>query len=374
MPDLTPQQPPDLAAIGGPIAAILLAGWTLTWAWATQAELDASIPGAIAICDPTPTRSLATVRCVWPWPATESLEETLAHELTHAALSQLTALIPSSEAAVMLEEQAVEKIGKAIAAAPARLRAPMGRALLAARARISASAGLRARGGSMAMNVDTVKKLLDAIEGGDSAAMAEVCKQLIAEAASATDAGAPAGAAEPDGDEAKLAAKGAPVAPAPAPGGADGGAVPPADESARRARLAADELEAMAAAQRGGAKEALVVNLRARLGSALTPAVEKRLMGAKTFLEAQQLAGLVTEMAPAQTQRARSGVDTVANGGPVTETAIPTVEQLRGEGFNENWLRGFQMEAKRGPGYAMAYIEQGKTSSRARVAQNGGAK
>ena len=364
MPEPSQQQQPDLAAIGSPIAAVLLAGWTVTWSWATAAELAESIPGALAICDPTPTRSMAAVRCVWPWPAHESLEETIAHELTHAALSQLVALIPSSDAAIMLEEQAVERIGKAISGAPARLRVPMGRALLAARARISART-VRARGGTMDPKLLT--EALDAIEAGDAAKAIEILKGLIVAAASngAPPPSEPSGETMPNPGDAKVEAPAVP----------QDGALQGADDSKalQRARLEAvafrDELNAMVAAQRPAAKEAIVTGLRARLGAALTPAIEARIMAAKTFPEAQTIAAIAEEMVPAAAQRARSGVQIEAAN--LGEKGVPETDLLK-EGFSPVFVKAYRSELKRDP--IAADVLLGGARARLSMPQNGAAR
>ena len=231
----------------------------------------------------------------------------------------------------------------------------------------------------MAMNIDTVKKLLDAIESGDTAAMAEVCKQLVAEAASGGDAQASV-QIEPDGDEAAKTAA-FPPGPGEAPmddarraKGAD------MDQERARARKAADEAEtaaaeikAMAEAARPAAKEALVVGLRARLGSALTPAAEKRIMSAGDFGAAKLISEIIEEtIAGGGQQRARSGVEHESNPGP-EQKSLPSVETLRAEGFTENWLIGYASALRSGNDTANAYLAQGRASARARTAQNGAA-
>jgi len=299
---------------------------------------------------------------------------TIAHELFHAVVAEAMA---GKGFTIPAEERIVETAAQAMVLCE-RLDAPvMARAVRALpsalRARVAARAPARARGGPM--DPEMVMKALNALEGGDAAAALEILKGLIAAAAGG-------GAPEPDGDEppAVEAAKVEPVA----PGVGDYGAAPTDARRAKdggemqkdmaRARAAANELEAMAAAQRPAAKEALVVGLRARLGSAFTPASEKRIMSAGDYGAAKLIAEIIEETIGAGgEQRARSGVDPISNAGPERPGALPSIEQLRTEGFNESWLVGFQAAARLGPEHAQAYIDQGRASSRARTAKNGAA-
>lgn len=118
----------DLATIGamvGRLAAKMLPGWTITCELASSVEAN---QGALAMVYSTPERQLAHV-VVAPHPPGESLEESIAHELTHSLLSPLTKLIEWSPAAVMIEEQIVERLGKIIAGAPAGLARAISKAL-----------------------------------------------------------------------------------------------------------------------------------------------------------------------------------------------------------------------------------------------------
>jgi hypothetical protein len=234
----------------------------------------------------------------------------------------------------------------------------------------------------MAMNIDTVKKLLDAIEAGDQGAMAEVCKQLVAEAASGGEAAPPSDAVPPV----------AKVEPA---SGADGGYSAPADDARRgkgvepgmdpamaRARKAIfdgeAEIKAALALVRPAAKEQIVTKLRARLGAAFTPAAEAEIMAAGDVGAAQLLSNFAEKLlggGNAGVQRARSDVEHDANPGPA-QGALPTVDALRAEGaFNESWLTGYAGALRAGSDVAAAFLAQGRSSTRARKAaptQNGG--
>ncbi len=127
MPDTPPPAAlPDLAAIGAPIAEALVPGWTIQWEWCAPDAMP--LPDALAVCCPTPTRSMAHVSVVTPWPETESLAETLWHELTHAAWSPVMALLPLDPGAVMLVEQITERFGVLLAGLSAPLARVVARA------------------------------------------------------------------------------------------------------------------------------------------------------------------------------------------------------------------------------------------------------
>jgi hypothetical protein len=156
---------------------------------------------------------------VAPHPPGESLEESIAHELTHSVLSPLTKLIEWSPAAVMIEEQIVERLGKIIATAPAAMARAISKALQNPRTksptvhkRISALAIGRRNETRKRMGSQEMAAL--AMEGGQIAAMeglpseaAEWIKKAVAfmaggseEPASAKD---PAMAKDPMEDPAK---------------------------------------------------------------------------------------------------------------------------------------------------------------------------
>ncbi|HSN15382.1 MAG TPA: hypothetical protein VLT61_12175 [Anaeromyxobacteraceae bacterium] len=320
MPDQAPQAPPDLDALLGPIVSALIPGWTVTSEWKAADKMP--VAGALAVCEPTPTRSLAHVSVLAPWPEGESLPETLWHELTHALLSPLTALVEDSAGAVMVEEPIVERLGNLLATLPARARAAVVRAVETytprLRARISARAPL-ARGGSM-----DAKEVLAAITGQDEGKALEILTGWVAEQINAATGGG--GPAEPDGDEptGDPMAKDKPPVP-PKPGD---GAPPPAGDAAARARLALDgelararavraELETMVGDMRKSRVDDLITSLRARLpsGHKGLAATEKDILAAKTYQEAKQIHDLAVRFAPedeAPKPRARMGDRTTA--------------------------------------------------------------
>jgi len=231
---------------------------------------------------------------------------------------------------------------------------------------------------------------LEALIGGDAEKCQEILKGLIA---SAAGGGAPPPAAEPDGDE-NMAARdpdqpGAPIddtgkpppeKPTPAPSAQSVSRVPVEDGVGRRARLAfeadAAELKAILAAHRPAAKETLVVALRARLGSALTPAAEKQIMAAETYQKAKELADFAAVMAPAASQRARSGVEHDPSAPDGAALKAVAASQLAAEGFAPKWIAEYHAAAKRDPIEAQALLDGGRdglVQLRARKAQNGAA-
>jgi hypothetical protein len=366
-----------LQRVGGPIAAQLIPGWEVTWIVCTQAQIDTLIPGALAVCraeDATPTRSLAKVYVIDNWPESESLAETLWHELTHAWISPLIQLIPDSNSAgsIMLEEQLVERMGKLLAKVPTNARLSMLRAVdryvPRLRARISALAP-RARSGGR-MDPKLIGEALDALIAGDTAKCAEILKQLVTAAAGGD---APAPATEPDGDEATMPPP-ADAMPAKLPEeGAKPGAGDPkkddADMARTRARVtrAVSEIEAIAADQLKSAKSAIVEGLRARLpGHTGLPGIEAKIAKAPTYAAAKDIAEIAESMGGG-VQRARSGADHQAMPDPVGAggAAVPS-DQLAKEGFAPAWIANYEADHKRDPKLAA----HGLTVARARMAPN----
>lgn len=349
----------DVAAlerVGGPIAAGLLPGWRTEWRVLTQAQLDTldeRLPGPnLAIVETFPKRRMATVNIVTPWPASESLSETLHHEIGHAWIAPITAQIPQTEASVILEEQLVETLGVYLASLGANERASARRALAPIvekyaprlRARIAARAGTRARGGQM--DPEKLKKLIEAIKNQDGPAALLIAEELLVEAASNGAAPSAATTAAPmDGQPAAAAGavppEGDPAAMDTARPAARKGAIVESDDI-RRARVAREQIEQQAADTkvateilRNGAKEQLVATVRARLpGHAGLPALEKRIMAAPDASSAKLVADIGIEMAGGEgATRARSGVEHAAS--PDTSGGAPAVTSaaLIAEGF-----------------------------------------
>lgn len=351
--------------------------------------LDPKLPGPnLAIVKSLPTRRMATVHAVTPWPAQESLSETLHHEIGHAWLAPITAQMPDTEASVMLEEQLVETLGVYLASLTSSARAAARRALAPIvdsyaprlRARILARAATRARGGEMDPNL--VKQALDALEAGDGAKCAELLKGLIAAAASGGTAptteppAADAGQMAPAGEATGVAATGEQPMGARAAARKEGADV--SDIATMRARKTALDLAAdiarMHTAALPNAKQALIVGARARLGAdAISPATEARILKAPTFASAEEIIAILEESPVAM--RARSGVEHAGSQPNVAETKTVAEADLLKEGFDLPWIKSYQRTAKADPVAGLAELEGGREAlraRRARIATNGG--
>jgi len=290
---------------------------------------------------------------------------TVAHELGHCVVAEAVArtggalTVPAEEHIV---EAAAQALVRSEGTADARVMARAVTALPSAlRARISASAGQRARGGTM--DPDLVKQALDALEAGDGAKCAELLKGLIAAAASG---GAAPSHTEADGDE---AAKAAP--PPQAPGAAgdatpmEGARVAARKEStvtdietmrARKAALAEleearaikAELKSMVEDERPRKKQEIITGLRARIGVERAAPVEKDIMDAATYQAAQQLADVIAKSHGAA--RARSGIE--HNAAEDTTRGTPpkgeATEKLVEEGFEEQWIERYRARLEEG--------------------------
>lgn len=290
----------DLEQIGKPIADALVPGWRIEWRWCSQEELDAIIPGAMAICSTTPTRSMALVRVLSPWPASESLAETLWHELAHAALSPLTSLIPENDGATMIEEQIVERFGVLLSQLTpglARVVSKAIRTFAAPRvaARISAHAKPRARRGEK-MDPNLMKKALELIAAGDAAGALALLTEIVAAAAAGGEPAAPASDAPPG--EAPMGA-----APAPASDGTEKKDDAPMARQNARAKSAADSIVKSAIRAR-------IYESRTSDGLAIAAEVEKRILAAPSIEDAEAIIATVRETMEATggtSSRARSG-------------------------------------------------------------------
>lgn len=343
----------DLRSIVAKYARLLVPGWKVTCSTLPAEKMP--IRGALAVCDPTPTRSLARVYVVSPWPAGENLAETIAHELTHACLSPLTAMLGNHPGAIMLEEQAVENIGKALAMVGATEARAMARAVqkyapqLRARLKIS-SLATRARDGGKNMDASMVKAALDAIESGDGEKCKELLKGLLAaEVVEGEDL-----EASVLGDESMAQIEAPPGEAAPsAPDGLDGRMV-------ARLRAHAAEIEAVATAARKTGKTNLILDLRARLADhAGLPAIEKKILAAKTYGDAKAIADIAIDMGgPVDAQRARSGAHVTAapasaSGG---SDAPETIESLLAEGLPPALARDYLATHRIDAGSAKALL------------------
>ena len=383
-----------LARVGDPIAAGLLPGWRVTWRVLSPRQidaLDAKLPGPnLAIVAPLPERRMVTISVVTPWPSGESLSETLHHEIGHAWIRPITAQIPDTAASVMLEEQLIETLGVYLASLSEDARATARRALAPIvdmyaprlRARISASAGQRARGGSM--DPKLVMEALEALIAGDTAKCSEILKGLVAAAASGGAAPATEAAAETaqTAQTAQTATAGATEVqsaepPMPRPAARKENHV--TDIAAARARKEAEDLAAdmrrMHASALPNAKANLILGARARLGAeAISPATEKRILAAPTFERAEEIVAIIEESPIAQ--RARSGVGHQSAALDVDAAKAVPAAELAKEGFNQAWIASYTKLATRDPEAAAAELEGGReglAANRARLAKTGGA-
>lgn len=356
--------PVDLAAALQPIATQLLPGWQVTCEAVSEEQMEAISPGALAVCVPVPTRSIAHIRVLTPWPPGESLEETLWHELTHAMISPITSQLGDAPGTVMVEEQIVERLSVLLARIPLAARLAVARAIntfapAQMRARLStASAGQRAREGA---GMDG-KQVLAAIAGQDEAAALKILNDWAAEQlASAGHPGAP----EPYGDE----LPGEPSAELPKPGegeppmndpkakpvvaGASPGpetpAEPPARAAARQAAFDAQHLRA-----RKAADATVSITVRARLrelrvdGVTLPTNVETSL-GKMTDLDAfeQRVSDLLEgrKLATPGGTRARATTPNATGAPPPSEDDGPAIVEdatLKAEGFDDNFVNMYK--------------------------------
>lgn len=381
-----------------------MAGWTISVAVAPPASMP--VKGALAVCIPTPTRDMAKILVCAEWPDGESLDETIAHELIHALISPLTALVQASPATVMLEERAVEQLGKAVAGANAAARLSLSRAI--ARTMKEIPAAMRARMArdpriGKARTMDPIDLILAAVEAAAAADDPKAAIAALLAKVQAIKSGEGGGEAEGDGDgdeAAKLAAKKT----APPPGGAaatagDGGAgtgsndpamrsaakLPPAarlaaadvdpEIVAMRARMAAGvaEIEAAAKLAREGAKLQVATTIKARLASEVaaglivTPARATKLESFADLAAFDAAIELLKEGQSAGGMRARAmGTD----GKPLAHNAAGDADkavddaQLVKEGFDASYVADYKATFARSP--QLASIEL--SAARARLA------
>lgn len=363
---------PDLVALGAPIADRLIPGWDVEWCWVKPEDIG----GALAMVFPDPLRERATIK-VAPHPPSESVLESVAHEITHACLSPLTALIEFSDAAVGIEERITERIGKCFAAwfagAPALARA-MARALSAPRtkvpgirARISALAS--GRGGKARMDASQV---LDALKNADGEGALKILEDYVAEmvtkAMGAAGGGDDAPPSDPmrgkptegegDGDdmetEDQRKAKGQPGAAPPPQQPPD----PAATGYGRKQRQAADTEHARA---RRAADSATSIAVRARLRELETidgVKFHEKLraeLASMTDLDRfeQRVADFTAGRASAApgNARARSGQESKRAPAGAGSGGDPAVDEatLKGEGFQPSFIRHYHEEHAANP-------------------------
>jgi hypothetical protein len=310
----------DLAtvtAIVKEIAAQLIPGWQVTCELAPSVEANQN---ALAMVWPTPERQLAHV-VVAPHPPHESLRESLAHELTHALLAPLTKLIEWSPAAVMIEEQIVERLGKIIASAPTGTARAMMRALqhprttsTTVRKRISALA-TRQRNAGRKRNVDPkmIEDIIAAIKEGNGEAAIELLTKLLASAAGGMAGGDAGPGSAPMREDNPDDGKGAP---------------PMREEEVPEAMRAQMRImNRLATTQLGSTIRMRINELRTVDKLEITPVIETKLHKSRTIEDFEDRLELVKASLGASTeQRKRSGAEPDGNGG---RNGSPSIESLR---------------------------------------------
>jgi len=356
--------------------------WRIEWEWCPAGTLE--IPGALAVCRALPERSFARIVIAQPWPGDEDLAETIRHEVVHALLSPLTQLIPMSDAAVMLEETIVEKLGIA-------LGGPAGRALARAvvgavdkyvprlRARISALAPRRPGKGRM-----DIKLILAAIR---AALTAEDPKPGLEALMTELD-GMQGDVGEGDAQK-PPAREGEPPKPDAGPPKPDARAYGREDEKPMARGRGVDVEVARA---RKGADMSVSTGIRARLreetaaGLVLDTKLETELAAMRDPDAFEQRIADLTRgraMASQGQQRARSGVQQDGAPPPAGSGEAPmTAAQLAAEGFDPRWIAGYHEEHKADPHAAAATLSGGRAglarkateaaTARARAARDAG--
>jgi hypothetical protein len=317
------------------LSALLIPGWHVT------VELAPSIAdnmGALAMVTCTPERQVAHV-VVAPHPPGEDVRESVAHELTHAILSPLTALVEWSPAAVMIEEQIVERLGKLLAKAPPGLARAVTRALATPRARspvirqrISALA-TRRRNAERKRSMADSKKLAElAMKAGELGAREDVpddVRALLAEfVAEMAGGGDPAPASSPMREE-------DPAKPEPQMREEE---MPEAMRVQYRtmARVASSSFESM--------KRLAIHELRTVDKLDLTPAIESRLRKARTPEDFEERVSLVRETLGSGETRRRSGVKPDAS----DANGAPSLDSMTADGIPEPVAQHVRAEYARG--------------------------
>jgi hypothetical protein len=359
------------AAVDACVSVLAMRDWTLHVVLCSAEQMNEVMPGvgALAICSPVPERHIATVHVLADFPEHEDLMSTLMHELTHAKLSPLTALLEFTPAAVMLEEGIVESLGNALASTvPAYARA-IRRALAAprarstaVRARISALAPRQRERGRIRMDPEMIKKALEALLSGD----AEACKAILQELITAAAAGGGAPSSEELPREEQPGDVPQPAREEQPPMGRSRGRQAPAvSPHEARARRAADSLNR-------DAIRARIHTSRVVDGFSLPAELETEILRCSDIDDAERLLR-VARLARGEGQsRARNGGEQPNTLAPAADTAAPeTAEKLAAEGFDRQFVRDYQTQHKADPAAAAAMLAGGRVA-RARKANGAG--
>lgn len=370
----------DIGAIVKRLAAVMLPGWRISW----EEVASADIGGALAMVYPTPAREMAHIK-IAPHPPGESVEESIAHELAHAMISPLVALIDPTPAAVMIEEPIVERMsllfakltGAAKRAAMRAFRNPRTKSP-AVRARISALASGRLGNGRKRMlSAEQLTKALEALESGDPEATKAILKELIA-------AMATGGSDEPPQSQNEPHVTGRDPAEGDDMGGGQyrdeqdpekmrgqrGRGKPQTELDKSLARTRKAERDAVSAA-RGAAQITIRARVKELRGEGITidDATAQKLVALGDVDAAEERIGYLLKGRDTSTQRARTGAEADGargNGG----TATLDVAALIAEGLPAQLANEIVMQSKVDP----AGAEAQRQAARARIAQrkNGG--
>jgi hypothetical protein len=305
------------------LANELIPGWDVTCEY--DPDLERKI-GALAFVQAIPKRQLARI-VVGPHPPNESPRESIAHELTHALISPLVELIQWNDAATIIEEQIVERLGKIIARAPTGIVRAMRKAIANPRAnspvirkRISALAFGRRNETRKRMGSQEMAAL--AMEGGQIAAMeglppeaAEWIKKAVAFMAG--------GAAEPEPESVAMRDDKQP----------DDGKEAPAMREDQMPEAMRAQYRMMQRATRGTLDSLVRMRLheaRTVDGLDITPAMEARLRKAANVDAFEESFELLKLGLQGSQGKARSGV---VAGDVASSNGAPSRQQLIGNGL-----------------------------------------
>ncbi len=349
-------------------------------AWATVKDRGPDHPVLVSVRDLVATPPTDFKGDLWT-----ELKVTISHELWHLWVNALLAdpSIENEEAFVEAAAQAVVHSAGADARVMARSIQAIPSAVRARAVKISART-TRARGGTpMAMNADTVKKLIDAIEAKDAAAMTEIGKQLLVEAASGDAPTAPSDTAAPPAGGATD------MRPAmPPPAAKPGEAAAPDSEDARmklrKARqVMSDEDKVLRARQVAAVDEAeasagilRTTTIRARIHEArevdkvtISAEAEKLILAAPSIADAEIRLILARGSAVTTTQRARA-VD--KDGAPVVVDTV-TGDAPNLDGLSAGDLELYNRLSTSSPSAAKQYAVEAQRVRARLVASQGGA-
>lgn len=295
---------PNLAAIAAKwIKALRLGSFEIDVRYVRNLQTNSGAPvfGLMVPANDDAGRFAVFVQDPETWPddpskpmSAAAVEEIVIHELSHVRLWDATG-DTTDPSKIKAEERAVWAFAAALQSASPGQRAAMVRAMAAAPGLAKKVESMAApRRNERAMSMDA-KQVLAAIKEQDEAAALQILEQWLAEQiGGAGGPGSEPMPANPDDgkDKPPMGMSGG--------GGQDDQRQPmPARAAQAAGKVSAFEARAMRATQiiEDEAKRSLIRAMRAD-GIELTPAAEKRIIGASTLEEAEQRAALVRDMAP----------------------------------------------------------------------------